>query len=71
MNVLVTGKFISQLPSNPSGGAYYYDNWCNVPAVNNDQNYRMWADMEYPQPAQQSLWWGGNTFGETTCVDPS
>jgi len=71
LEVLVTGGYISTLSKNPSGAIYNYDNWCRVPSVNNNQNYRMWTAMENPQPSQLNLWWGGSTFGATTCVDPS
>lgn len=70
MQVLVTDKLLPSL--DPSGGSFFYDNYCHTPSGANSQQYRLWTNMETTQSAQQkALWWGGNTYGVTTCVDPS
>jgi prepilin-type N-terminal cleavage/methylation domain-containing protein len=50
---------------------YYYDNWCNTPAVVGAQQYRLWAASETDQDGLQYNWWSDNFIGATTCTDPS
>lgn len=72
LQALVSDGDISVLPTDPtSGQQYYYDNWCNVPAVNNDQNFRMWANGEFNHNGLAQNWWADTNIGQTTCQDPS
>ncbi len=72
LQALVSNGFIPALPSDPtSGQQYYYDNWCHVPSVNDDQNFRMWASGEFNHNGLSQNWWTDTTIGQTTCQDPS
>jgi len=75
LQVLVP-QYISELPTDPLGQTYHYDNWCRVSKVSSSPGtdsgqYRMWVESETNQNGLQQNWWSDNTIGRTTCIDPS
>jgi len=74
LQILVSGGFISLLPSDPtSSGQYYYDNWCRETSgyILSNQSFRMWANGEFNHNGLAQNWWSDYNIGYTTCLDPS
>jgi prepilin-type N-terminal cleavage/methylation domain-containing protein len=72
LQVLVINNFMPSIPVDPiSGQQYYYDNWCNIPAVFDDQHFRMWGVGEFNHDGILRNWWADVNIGFTNCIDPS